>query len=199
MVDGDYQRLAAYLIDLGFQEVHHYWGGGPTLLAHSLGVYHFMRAQHCSEELCRAGLFHQIYGVEGVPVFQLSLECRDEVAALIGERSERLTYFNCAMDRTSFDRALERATPPYRFTDRFTGHEIELGSEDFDDLCRVQLYAWLEQVARVRNWDYRRTIYQDMAKRLGTAAQEAYVSVYAEESAGMEASQTGSSSVRDSH
>jgi hypothetical protein len=191
-VNSDYQRLRGYLIELGLQEVGHYFAAGPTLLAHSLGVYHFMRAHGCSEELCRAGMFHQIYGVEGpAAVFQLSLDCRDEVATLIGERAERLAYLNCAMDRASFDRALERGTPPYRFTDRFAGNEVGVGAAEFDDLCRVQLYDWLEQVARAGKWDYRRTAYHRMAERLETAAQEAYARQYAQEDARKEAVPNG--------
>lgn len=181
-MDRDYHRLAGYLIDFGLQEVPHYVEGGSSLLAHLLGVYHFMRAHGCSEELCRAGMFHQIYGGQGViVVFQLSLEYREEVAALTGERAERLAYLNCAMDRASFDAAVERGTPPYRFTDRFQRAEIEIGPEDFDDLCRVQLYDWLEQVVRIRKWDYRRTVYRLMAERLGTVALEAYTCQYARE------------------
>src|SRR4051812_35547493 len=130
-MDGNYRRLAGYLTDLGLQEVPH-WQGDRPLLAHLLGVYHLLQAQGCSEELCRAGMFHQIYGTEGPIVdFQLSLDFREEVADLIGERAERLAYLDSAMNRESFDAALERGTPPYRFTDRFLHAEIELSAEDF--------------------------------------------------------------------
>ena len=112
-------------------------------------------------------MFHSIYGTEMFQGFTLPLERRDEVRALIGDRAERLAYLNCAMDRASFDRALDQAVEPYRFTDRITGEEVQLSQHDFDDLCRVHLFDWLEQVPRSRNWDYRRAAYRKMAERLG--------------------------------
>jgi hypothetical protein len=86
------------------------------------------------------------------------------------------------MDRASFDRALESNAGPYRITDRLTGKETALTQEDFDDLCRVHLYDWLEQVPRSKEWDYRRKAYQRMATRLGGAALKAYQDVFAAES-----------------
>ena len=56
---------------------------------------------------------------------------------------------------------------------------------DFDDLCRVHLYDWLEQVPRSRSgWGLRREAYRRMAERLGGVALEAYDRVFAREPAG---------------
>src|SRR5947208_6140003 len=115
-------------------------------------------------------MFHSIYGTEKFQRFALPLARRPEVRTLIGDRAERLAYINCAMDRASFDRALESRAGPYRFTDRLTGEEIALAHEDFDDLCRVHLYDWLEQVPRSKEWGYRREAYRRMATRLSGAA-----------------------------
>jgi hypothetical protein len=114
--------------------------------------------------------------------FKLPLEQREEVLALIGERAERLAYLNCAIDRETFDLAQEQSGPPYRFLDRLEGHEVALPAEDFDDLSRIHLYDWLEQVPRSRfGWDYRRSAYRKMADRLGERAVEAYDRVFAHE------------------
>ena len=103
---------------------------------------------------------------------------------LIGERAERLAYLNCAMDRASFDANLERTEPPYLIRERDTGAEVALGRDDYDDLCRVHLYDWLEQVPRSRfGWDYRRASYRKMAERLGPEAVAAYDRVFAGEPA----------------
>ena len=100
---------------------------------------------------------------------------------LIGERAERLAYLNCAMDRASFDGAVDRGSEPYRFRDRLTGDEVTLSAEDFDDLCRIHLYDWLEQVPRSqRGWDYRRLGYRNIAQRLGGVAEESYEQVFAD-------------------
>src|SRR5437763_5403140 len=170
-MDQGLKRLTDYLVGLGIEPVAH---TGKSYLAHLIGVYRLMAAQGCGAELCRAGMFHSIYGTELFQGFKLPLERRPEVRALIGERAERLAYLNCAMDRASLDRAAGQTEGPYRIVDRRTGAAVELTPEDLDDLCRVHLYDWLEQVPRSRRWDYRRAGYRHMAERLGGAAQELY-------------------------
>src|SRR5437763_13333476 len=122
-MDQGLKRLTDYLVGLGIEPVAH---TGKSYLAHLIGVYRLMAAQGCPEELCRAGMFHSIYGTELFQGFKLALEQRPEVRALIGERAERLAYLNCAMDRASLDGALERDAEPYRVRDRLTGEEVLL-------------------------------------------------------------------------
>jgi hypothetical protein len=176
-----FKHLTDFLVGLGVEQVGH---TGKSYLAHLIGVYRYLEARGCPEEVCGAGMFHSIYGTELFQGFKLPLERRPEVRALIGERAERLAYLNCAMDRASFDRANDRAEGPYRITDRLTGEVVELSREDFDDLCRVHLYDWLEQVPRSQRWDYRRAGYRRAAERLGGVAKESYDRVFAAEPAG---------------
>jgi hypothetical protein len=176
-----YKQMTDFLRGLGAEKVSH---TEKNYLAHAIGVYRDMQAGGCTEELCRAGMFHSVYGTERFQHFALPLERREEVRALLGERAERLAYLNCAMDRPSFDRALLRDERPYRIVDRITGAEVEVCEEDFADLCRVHLFDWLEQVPRSRKWGYRREAYRRMATRLGGAALEAYDRVFAAEAAG---------------
>ena len=152
-----------------------------TYMGHLVGLYRLLEAKGCSEEVCRAGMYHSIYGTELFQGFKLPFERRGDVRTLIGERAERLAYLNCAMDRATFDAAVARGTPPYRFANRVTGEAVEQTREDFDDLCRVHLYDWLEQVGRSRKWDYRRPAYRQMAERLGAEAMALYDEVFAGE------------------
>jgi hypothetical protein len=177
----DLRRLTDYLHELGVEKVSH---TNSTFMAHLVSVYRYMQRLACDEELCRAGMFHSIYGTERFQGFKLPLERRPEVRALIGERAEQLAYLNCAMDRATFDRAVEQAEEPARFRDRLTGEEVQLPRRDFEDLCRVHLYDWLEQVPRSQKWDYRRTAYRNMAERLGSVATRAYDAAFAGENAG---------------
>ena len=178
-MDRDFKRLTDFLVGLGVEAVGH---TDRSYLAHLVGVYRLLEAQGCAEEVCRAGLFHSIYGTERFQGFTLPLERRPEVRALVGARAERLAYLNCAADRASLDRALEEDAEPYRIRDRITGEEVRLARADFDDLCRVHLGDWLEQVPRSRfGWDYRRAAYRRMAERLGRAAQAAYDRVFRQE------------------
>jgi hypothetical protein len=174
----NFKRLTDFLLAQGVEQVGH---TGKSYLAHLIGVYKLMEMQGCPEEVCRAGMFHSIYGTERFQGFKLPLECRAEVRALIGERAERLAYLNCAMDRSTFDRAVKQTGERYSFTDRITGKQVSLSREDFDDLCRIHLYDWLEQVPRSQEWGYRREAYRDMVARLGEKAQQAYDRVFAAE------------------
>ena len=177
-----YKDLTRFLVELGIEEVPH---TGKTYLGHLVAVYRFMENEGCSEELCQAGMFHSIYGTEKFQGFKLPLEDRAKVRGMIGERAEKLAYLNCAMDRSTLDRALENTGPPYRVSERDTGVHHDLSREDFDDLCRVHLFDWLEQVPRSRyGWDYRRAAYRLMAERLGGNALAAYERVFATEPAG---------------
>src|SRR5262245_12015603 len=173
------KRLIEFLLGGGAEGVGH---TGKTYLAHLTNLHRLMETQGCGEELCRAGMFHSIYGTELFQGFKLPLESRAEVRALIGERAERLAYLNCAMDRGVFDRSVLQGGEPFVYRDRITGEEMRLSREDFDDLCRVHLFDWLEQVPRSRHgWGYRRAAYRAMAERLGGAAQATYDRVFAAE------------------
>jgi hypothetical protein len=175
----DFKQLADFLIGLGVQQIGH---TQKSYLAHLISVYRLMEANGCSPELCRAGMFHSIYGTQLFQGFTLPLQRRGELAELIGARAERLAYLNCVMDRATLDRGLEQREGPYAITERPTGKEVQLPGEDFDDLCRVHLYDWLEQVPRSeQGWGYRRAAYRRMAERLGGAALAAYERVFAQE------------------
>jgi len=179
MADPLYKRMTAFLREVGIEDQPH---TGKTYLGHLLAVHRLLEEEGYGTDACRAGLFHSVYGTELFQGFKLPVEKRAAVRELIGERAERLAYLNCAMDRSSFDAALDRAGPPYPVRDRLTGEEVALAREDFDDLCRVHLYDWLEQVPRSRHgYDYRRSAYRRMAERLGPAAVAAYDRVFAGE------------------
>jgi len=177
----DFKRLTDFLVGLGIEKIDH---TQKSYLAHLIGVYRLMEAQGCTEELCRAGMFHSIYGTERFRGFTLPPERRPEVSALIGERAERLAYFNCLMDRSTLDCAVEEEVEPYRIRLR-TQEEVTLSRADFDDLCRVHLFDWLEQVPRSDpGWGHRRAALRRMAERLGGAALETYDRVFAAERTG---------------
>jgi hypothetical protein len=183
-MDKDFKRLTQFLVGLGVEQIAH---TGKSYLAHLIGVYRLMEVYGCEEEMCRAGMFHSIYGTELFQGFKLPLERRVEVRELIGERAERLAYWNCAVDRASLDGAVQRSEGPYRIVDRLTGEELHLTRNEFDDLCRVHLYDWLEQLPRSQRRDYRSEAYRRMAARLGGALKEAYDRAIAGAAAGIAA------------
>jgi hypothetical protein len=179
-MDKDYKRLTNFLVGMGVEDIPH---TEKSYLGHLIAVYRILETQGYPQDVCRAGMFHSIYGTEKFQGFTLPLDRRDEVRALIGDRAEHLAYLNCAMDRASFDRALDGRDEPYPINDRITGEAVELSQADFDDLCRVHLFDWLEQVPRSHEWDYRRAAYRKMAERLGPSAEADYTRTYAREGA----------------
>lgn len=176
-MDPDYRKMVDFLRGLGTEEVPH--SGEKGFLAHLIGVFRDLQGWGCSQDVCRAGLFHSIYGTEMFRRWSLPLERRGEVQDLIGERAEWIAYVNCMMDRSTFD-ALLQSDGPYPIRNRESGETMELSRQDFDDLVRVHLCDWLEQVARSGNWDYRPDAMRHMAQRLGGVAQESYERVYAQ-------------------
>jgi len=191
-MDRSTKQLTDFLVGLGIEKIPH---TRKSYLGHLLSVYRLMQTEGCDEELCRAGMFHSIYGTQLFQGFKLSLEQRPELRALIGERAERLAYLNCTMKRESFDQALEQSEEPYRFLNRITGEEVQLACGEFDDLCRVHLYDWLEQVPRSElGWNYRRRAFRRIVERLGNAAQECYDRVFAGAAETMAHEKTGAGS-----
>ena len=163
-MDKDFKRMTDFLVGIGIEQVPH---TQKSYLAHLIAVFRDLEAEGCPQDVCRAGMFHSIYGTEKFQGFTLPLERRQEVRALIGDRAEYLAYLNCAMDRASFDRAVDQRVAPYQIIDRITGATVPLVEDDFDDLCRVHLYDWLEQVPRSQEWDYRRACVPGNGRAIG--------------------------------
>ncbi len=178
-----WKDLTDFLVNLGIEQVAH---TQKNYLAHLISVHKLMQSAGCDDELCNAGLFHSIYGTEKFQGFKLPLTCRSELVEMIGERAERLAYWNCLMDRSSLDELLgkdELLGPfeePYRLRNRETGETMLLTRREFDDLCAVNLFDWLEQAPRSSfGLDYRRSAYRAMAERLGEQAVRNYDRVFA--------------------
>lgn len=176
-MDPNYRPMIEFLRGLGTEDVPH--SGSKGFLAHLVGVFRDLESWGCGQDLCRAGLFHSIYGTQLFRRWSLPLDRREDVRNLIGERAERIAFANCLMDRASFDALLE-SDGPFVLKNRETGEPIELSREDYDDLVTLHLCDWLEQVARSDSWDYRRDAMRRMAERLGGIAKESYERVYAD-------------------
>jgi hypothetical protein len=180
-MDPKYREMVDFLRELDIEDVPH--SGHKGFLAHLVAVHRDLESWGCSQDVCRAGLFHSIYGTELFRRWSLPLDRRADIRALIGERAEWLSFVNCLMDRATYDALLE-SDGPFPIRNRETGEIMELDRTDYDDLVRLHLCDWLEQVARSERWDYRRDSYRRMAARLGGVAQESYDRVYGTAAAG---------------
>ena len=181
----DYKACTDFLVDLGLEKIGH---TEKSYLGHLIAVHRDLKHWGCAEDVCFAGMFHSIYGMQKFQGFTLPLQRRGELRGLLGERAERLAYLNCAMYRPSFDELAQQqrrggGDDELTITDRITNEPTELSREDFDDLCRIHLCDWLEQVPRCGLWDERRAAYRAMAEYLGGVALESYDRVFAAEQA----------------
>jgi len=172
----NFKDLTNYIISLGAADISH---TDKTYLAHAIGVYNDMKAWHGSDELCRAALFHSIYGTQGFQSFTLPMDRQPELRSLIGDYAEKIAFANCFMDRASLDAQIGKMTGPYPIVHRITREEFVLSKEEYEDLLRVHLCDWLEQVERANDWNYRRAAYRQMAERLGGVALTNYDRVFA--------------------
>lgn len=171
-----FKELTEFFIRIGADQVEH---TEKTYLAHAIGVHNDLKTWGCDEELCRAGLFHSIYGTAKFQSFKLPLDQRADLIAMIGERAELLCYLNCAMDRNVFDATVQSAGP-LTFRDRLDGSETVLSADVFHDLCTLHLCDWLEQVPRCQDWNHRRAAYRAMADRVGGIAVTSWERVFAQ-------------------
>jgi len=173
-----FKELTDYIVSLGVADLGH---TDKTYLAHNIGVYNDLKKWECSEELCRAGLFHSIYGTQGFQGFVLPMDRQAELRGLIGEHAEKIAFLNCFMDRASLAVQLEEPEGPYAIIHRESLQEIVLTKAEYDDLVCLHLCDWLEQVERAEGWDNRRADYRKMAERLGGVALASYNAVFARE------------------
>ncbi|NKB68101.1 MAG: hypothetical protein GKR89_13650 [Candidatus Latescibacteria bacterium] len=169
------KTMTDYLVAFGAADIAH---TEKTYLGHAIGVYRSMKAWQANDELCRAAMFHSIYGTEGFQDLTLPVARRGELRYLIGAPAELLVYANCAMDRASFHALVEQDLQRYSLVDRLNGGTIDLSSAQYEDLLRLHLCDFLEQVERSGAWNAQRHSFAAMARRLGQPALGTYQTTF---------------------
>ncbi|MFL5449772.1 MAG: DUF6817 domain-containing protein [Gemmatimonadales bacterium] len=144
--DPMYQRALELLERFGAVSVEHPSG---TLLEHLRGTYEQLDRWGCSKDLCRAGLYHSVYGTEKFQKRTVPLEARNEVRSAIGERAEEIAYLYCALSRQSLYRNLDVGAPYVVKTQ--DGGERPLSLAELADLMTLDLANRLEQLPRTRH------------------------------------------------
>lgn len=92
-------RLAGLLQSLDAHRVLH---SKRTLAEHLVGTYELLRSWGNDEVVCRAGLFHSIYGTRVFKIRCADFSSRKMVRDVIGAPAEFLAYLFCIADRDSF-------------------------------------------------------------------------------------------------
>jgi (p)ppGpp synthase/HD superfamily hydrolase len=60
-MDKDFKRFIDFLIGMGIEQVPH---THKSYLVHLIAVFRSLESLSCPEDVCRAGMFHSIYGTE---------------------------------------------------------------------------------------------------------------------------------------
>lgn len=167
--DPMYERAMELLERFGAVSVEHSSG---TLLEHLRGTYEQLDRWGCSKDLCRAGLYHSVYGTQHFRTRTVPLEARDEVRGAIGERAEEIAYLYCALSRRSLYRNLDVGAP--YAVKALDGGEIPLSLAQLADLMTLDLANNLEQRPRatrdVARIERDRAIYERAVALLPRAA-----------------------------
>jgi len=126
-----YRRLVA----LGAADFPHVAG---MLGPHLLRTAALLDAWGNRPALCVAGLYHAVYGTDGIHGCLVGPDGRHAIAAIIGEEAEAIAYRFGACDRDAFHPRI--GTPAmHRFVDRFTHSEYPIDEPALRDFCELTL------------------------------------------------------------
>lgn len=112
---------------------------------HLSGVYEILKSWDECEDVCKAGLFHSVYGTEVYQHQSIPLSERARLAESIGSRAEQLSYYFSAFERQSIWKNMARRDSDYTAYDRFEKKEISLSREDLQDYFSIFLANLIEQ------------------------------------------------------
>ena len=131
-----YRRLAA----LGADDFPHVAGSlGP----HLLRTASLLREWGNRPALCFAGLYHAVYGTDGIRGSLVAPEHRRAIIDIIGSEAESIAYLYGACDRQTFHPRIGTAAA-LQFVDRFTRSEYPIESPALRDFCELTLANELE-------------------------------------------------------
>jgi hypothetical protein len=126
-------RLDASLHALGAAAFPHLNG---NLEVHLQGTERLLRQWGSRDAVCVAGLYHAVYGTDGIAGCLTGLDAREAVARVIGDEAESLVYLYGACDRERFHPRI--GTPAQNtFVDRVAAREYPIDAATLCDFCEI--------------------------------------------------------------
>jgi hypothetical protein len=98
VTDQKLQEMIVLLRELGADAIPH---SSRSLLDHLSGTYDVLNQWHCDSDVCKAGLFHSIFGTPSFPHALVADDDLDRIRNLIGERAVLLVRMFSRMDLSS--------------------------------------------------------------------------------------------------
>lgn len=130
----------AHLVAFGADTFSHVSG---SLARHLVETERLLRNWKSRDALCLAGLYHAVYGTDGIRGSLVSLDRRCDIAAIIGDEAEALAYLYGACAREKFHPRI--GTPDQlRYADRFTSSEYAIDERTLRDFCELTVANELE-------------------------------------------------------
>jgi len=143
MIDPRFERFLT--VDLGTRGIRH---SGRDFYTHLKGTHDLLEVWGNRPEVCRAGLFHSVYGTAKFKRRVVPFARRDLVRDLIGSEAEALAYVFCVTARPASLLALIGSEQRV-LLDRQTQRLIALSQRQLDDLLEIEAANLCEQGGRV--------------------------------------------------
>jgi len=145
-------RLAGLLQSL---DTHRFPHSRRTQAEHLVGTRDLLRSWGNDEAVCRAGLFHSIYGTRVFKIRCADFSSRKMVRDVIGEAAESLAYLFCIADRDSFFSAAR--TSPHVIRDGVGNTDLAITRRVLASLLEIEAANIVEQLPR-RSRETRRSM-----------------------------------------
>jgi len=117
---------------------------GRHLIDHLLGTFRLLESWGNAPEICRAGLFHSIYGTNIFTVKSAGFDQRPAIRDAIGAAAERLAFLFCTTERpVAFLRAAIEKN--YALADIVHGGSSAVDPAELNALIEIEVANFLEQ------------------------------------------------------
>lgn len=145
-------RLAGLLQSLDAHRIPH---SRRSLAEHLVGTRDLLRSWGNDDAVCRAGLFHSIYGTRVFNIRCADFSSRKMVRDVIGEAAESLAYLFCIADRDSFFSGAR--TSPHVIRDGVGNTDLAITRRVLASLLEIEAANIVEQLPR-RSRETRRSM-----------------------------------------
>lgn len=137
-------RASGVLAALGAETFAHVNG---SLALHLRSTATLLRCWGNREAVCLAGLYHAVYGTDGITGWLVAPTARHTITEIIGTEAEALAYLYGACARAVFHPRIGTCEE-LRYADRFAGCEYAITKARLRDFCEITVANELELAGR---------------------------------------------------
>ena len=139
-----HQKHLDLLLDLNADTNPH---SGGALLDHLRGTHDLLQEWGNDQAVCIGGLFHSIYGTQSYRTQSASLDDRQRIRTVVGERAERLAFLFGVSNRGEFFESLDR--DEVTLWNRIHEQATPVTHDELRDLIEMELANFVEFMPRL--------------------------------------------------